>query len=167
MRRLAGFSPRRRLAVGTARRRLASVALLLLGGGAWAAEPAGGQADTAVRALLEEQVAAWNRGDLEGFMAGYWRSPELVFCSGATVTKGWDATLARYRQRYQAEGREMGRLGFDAIEVLPLGEDAAAARGAWRLRMSDGGEPHGLFTLILRRTGEGWRIVHDHTSAAE
>lgn len=120
-----------------------------------------------VRALLEAQVAAWNRGDLEAFMAGYWRSPELVFCSGATVTKGWDATLERYRKRYQAEGREMGRLAFDAIEVMALGEDAAFARGAYRLRLRDGSEPFGLFTLVLRRFADGFRIVHDHTSAAE
>jgi uncharacterized protein (TIGR02246 family) len=122
---------------------------------------------TAVRAVLDAQVEAWNRGDLEGFMAGYWRSPELVFCSGATVTKGWDATLERYRKRYQAEGREMGQLGFDAIEVLPMGADAAAARGAFRLRMKDGSQPHGLFTLLLRRVDGAWRIVHDHTSSAE
>jgi beta-aspartyl-peptidase (threonine type) len=83
------------------------------------------------------------------------------------VTKGWDATLARYRKRYQAEGREMGRLGFDAIEVFPLGPDAAFARGGYRLRLKDGSEPHGLFTLVLRRVPEGLRIVHDHTSAAE
>jgi ketosteroid isomerase-like protein len=120
-----------------------------------------------VRALLEAQVAAWNRGDLEAFMAGYWRSPELVFCSGAIVTKGWDATLERYRKRYQAEGREMGRLAFDAIEVMALGEDAAFARGAYRLRLRDGSEPFGLFTLVLRRFPDGYRIVHDHTSAAE
>lgn len=120
-----------------------------------------------VRVLLDTQVAAWNRGDLEAFMAGYWRSPELVFCSGATVTKGWDATLARYRKRYQSEGSEMGRLRFDAVEVFPLGADAAFARGAYRLRMKDGSEPHGLFTLVLRRYPEGLRIVHDHTSAAE
>ena len=100
-------------------------------------------------------------------MAGYWRSPELVFCSGATVTKGWDATLERYRKRYQAEGREMGRLAFDAIEVMALGEDAAFARGAYRLRLRDGSEPFGLFTLVLRRFPDGFRIVHDHTSAAE
>jgi len=122
---------------------------------------------TAVRSVLGAQVEAWNRGDLEGFMAGYWRSPELVFCSGGTVTRGWDETLARYRKRYQSEGREMGRLRFDAVEVVPLGEDAALARGAWRLVMSDGKEPHGLFTLILRRTGGAWRIVHDHTSQGE
>jgi beta-aspartyl-peptidase (threonine type) len=120
-----------------------------------------------VRALLDAQVSAWNRGDLEAFMAGYWRSPELVFCSGATVTKGWDATLERYRKRYQAEGREMGRLRFDAIDVMALGEDAAFARGAYRLRLRDGSEPNGLFTLVLRRFPDGFRIVHDHTSAAE
>lgn len=120
-----------------------------------------------VRALLDAQVAAWNRGDLEGFMAGYWRSPELVFCSGATVSKGWDATLERYRKRYQAEGREMGKLRFESLEVEPLGADAAFARGEYWLRMSDGQQPHGRFTLVLRRLSGAWRIVHDHTSAAD
>jgi beta-aspartyl-peptidase (threonine type) len=124
-------------------------------------------APAAVREVLDAQVAAWNRGDLEGFMETYWRSPDLVFCSGATVTKGWDATLARYRRRYQSEGREMGRLRFDAVEVVPLGEDSALARGAFRLVMKDGTEPHGLFTLVLRRMGGAWRIVHDHTSSGE
>jgi beta-aspartyl-peptidase (threonine type) len=126
-----------------------------------------GPGAASARAVLDAQVAAWNRGDLEGFMAGYWRSPDLVFCSGDTVTKGWDETLARYRKRYQSEGREMGRLRFDGIEVIPLGEDAALARGAWRLVMTDGKEPHGLFTLLLRRLDGAWRIVHDHTSAGE
>ena len=121
----------------------------------------------AARAVLDAQVEAWNRGDLEGFMAGYWRSPDLVFCSGHTVTKGWDETLARYRKRYQSEGREMGRLRFDGVEVVPLGADAALARGAWRLVMTDGKEPHGLFTLLLRRLDGAWRIVHDHTSSGE
>jgi len=121
----------------------------------------------AARAVLDSQVEAWNRGDLEGFMAGYWRSPALVFCSGASVTKGWDQTLARYRKRYQSEGSEMGRLRFEGIEVIPLGADAALARGAWHLAMGDGKEPHGLFTLLLRRVDDGWVIVHDHTSAGE
>jgi ketosteroid isomerase-like protein len=117
--------------------------------------------------VLDAQVAAWNRGDLEGFMTGYWRSPELVFCSGAAVTKGWDATLERYRKRYQSEGREMGELRFESLEVLMLGPDGAAARGEYWLRTSDGKEPHGRFTLIIRRLGGAWRIVHDHTSSAE
>jgi uncharacterized protein (TIGR02246 family) len=130
-------------------------------------EPRAAQSRAEVRALLDAQVAAWNRGDLEGFMAGYWRSPELVFCSGATVTKGWEQTLERYRKRYQSEGREMGQLGFEGIEIAPLAPDAAFARGAYRLRMKDGSEPHGLFTLLLRRLDGAWRIVHDHTSSAE
>ena len=124
-------------------------------------------ASAPVRALLDAQVVAWNRGDLESFMAGYWRSPELVFCSGATVSKGWDATLERYRKRYQAEGREMGTLRFESLEIQPLGPDAAFARGEYWLRMSDGQQPHGRFTLVLRRLSGAWRIVHDHTSAAE
>ena len=131
------------------------------------AAPAAEPAATGARLVLDAQVEAWNRGDLEGFMAGYWRSPDLVFCSGSTVTRGWDETLARYRKRYQSEGREMGRLRFDGIEVIALGEEAALARGAWRLRMNDGKEPHGLFTLLLRRLDGAWRIVHDHTSSGE
>ncbi len=147
-------------------------AAALLGAAALAAIPpfalgATQDATAPVRALLDAQVAAWNRGDLEGFMAGYWRSPELVFCSGATVSKGWDATLERYRKRYQAEGREMGKLRFESLEVEPLGPDAAFARGEYWLRMSDGQQPHGRFTLVLRRLSGAWRIVHDHTSAAE
>ena len=89
-----------------------------------------GPGATAARSVLDAQVEAWNRGDLEGFMATYWRSPDLVFCSGGTVTRGWDETLARYRKRYQSEGREMGRLRFDGIEVIPLGEGSAASAGA-------------------------------------
>ena len=148
--------------------RLAALLLALLPGGPAAAAPAPPpETAPAVRAVLDAQVEAWNRGDLDAFMSTYWRSPDLVFCSGATVTKGWDATLARYRRRYQSEGREMGRLLFDAIEVVPLGEDAALARGAWRLAMSDGSAPHGLFTLLLRRIDGAWRIVHDHTSSGE
>ena len=131
------------------------------------ATAAEGPAATTAHGVLDAQVEAWNRGDLEAFMAGYWRSPDLVFCSGSTVTKGWDETLARYRKRYQSEGREMGKLRFDGIEVIPLGEYAALARGAWRLVMADGKEPHGLFTLLLRRLDGAWRIVHDHTSSGE
>ncbi len=148
-------------------RRAAALALVVAVAPAGASPGSPEDAAAAARAVLDSQVEAWNRGDLEGFMAGYWRSPDLAFCSGATVTKGWDATLARYRKRYQSEGREMGRLRFDGVEVIPLGEDAALARGAWRLKMGDGKEPHGLFTLILRRLDGAWRIVHDHTSSGE
>ena len=98
-------------------------------------------------------------------MAGYWHSPELAFFSGATVTRGWQATLDRYRKRYQGEGREMGRLSFGELVVEPLGPSSVLARGTWRLDLSDGKAPHGLFTVIFRKLPEGWRIVHDHSSA--
>jgi beta-aspartyl-peptidase (threonine type) len=149
--------------------RLVAVALSSLAALALPCASSGSPAEVAdaARAVLDSQVDAWNRGDLESFMVGYWRSPDLVFCSGATVTKGWDETLARYRKRYQSEGREMGRLRFDGIDVIPLGADAALARGAWRLTMGDGKGPRGLFTLLLRRVNGAWRIVHDHTSAGE
>ncbi len=147
--------------------RVAALAFAVAAASAGASSGSPAEVAAGARAVLDAQVEAWNRGDLEGFMVGYWRSPDLVFCSGATVTKGWDETLARYRKRYQSEGREMGRLRFDGVEVIPLGEDAALARGAWRLSMRDGQQPHGLFTLLLRRLDGGWRIVHDHTSSGE
>src|SRR5262249_48197761 len=120
-------------------------------------------AEEAVRRVLEDQVAAWNQGDLEGFMAGYWQSPELSFFSGKERTRGWQATLDRYRKRYQAGGQEMGTLRFEEVQVRVLGPDAVLATGRWQLeRKKD--KPGGLFTLLFRRLPEGWRIVHDHTS---
>ena len=118
-----------------------------------------------VRAVLTAQVDAWNRGDLDGFMAGYWKSPDLVFFSNGTETHGWQATLDRYRMRYQAEGRQMGTLDFPALDIVPLGPEAAMARGRWRLKMPDGKESSGMTSVILRKLPEGWRIVHDHSSA--
>jgi ketosteroid isomerase-like protein len=121
----------------------------------------------AIQQVLVRQAEAWNRHDLEGFMAGYWNSPELTFFSGAKTTSGWQATLERYRKTYQSEGKEMGRLEFSDLRIEPLGAGAAFVRGAWYLTMSDGKTPHGLFTLIFRKLPEGWKIVHDHTSAAD
>lgn len=121
----------------------------------------------AVRQVLQQQQDAWNRHDLEGFMAGYWNSPELTFFSGAKITSGWQSTIERYRKAYQSEGREMGKLDFSDLNIQPLAPDAAFVRGAWHLTMSDGKTPHGLFTLIFRKFPKGWKIIHDHTSAAE
>ncbi|MFL5329014.1 MAG: YybH family protein [Gemmataceae bacterium] len=119
-----------------------------------------------IRRVLNEQNAAWNRGDLEGYMAGYWNSPELSFYSGGDVTKGWQPTHDRYQRRYKGEGKSMGRLTFADIDIKVLGNDVAMARGHWRVELPDGKAPEGLFTLILRRFGKDWRIVHDHTSVA-
>jgi beta-aspartyl-peptidase (threonine type) len=121
----------------------------------------------AVRAVLDAQVNAWNRGDLDDFMAGYWKDERLTFFSGDTVTQGWQKTFDRYRKRYQADGKDMGRLTFGEIQIDVVSADAALARGRWRLEMKDGTRPNGLFTLLFRRIDGKWRIVHDHTSAAE
>ena len=119
----------------------------------------------AVRQLLDTQVEAWNHKDLDGFLDGYWRSPDVVFQSGADRSDGFETLRARYYKKYKAEGREMGQLVFSGVEVVLLGPDSALARGRWQLTMPDGKRPGGLFTLILRKRPEGWRIVHDHTSS--
>ena len=116
---------------------------------------------------MRTQEDAWNRHDLEAFMAGYWNSPELTFFSLAREHKGWEATLERYRAAYASPGHEMGKLEFSGLRIEMLGSDAAFVRGAWHLTMSDGKTPHGLFTLVFRKFPDGWKIVHDHTSAAE
>ncbi len=120
-----------------------------------------------IRNTLLNQQASWNRGDLEEFMAGYWNSPDLTFYSGSNIARGWQAALDRYRKSYQGENREMGQLEFSDLDVQPLASDAAFVRGAWKLTLKDGKTPHGLFTLIFRKFPQGWRIIHDHTSAAE
>ncbi len=119
-----------------------------------------------IRKVLDDQAGAWNRGDLEGFMAGYLRSGGLTFASGRDLQRGWDATLARYRARYQGKGNEMGRLTFSDLDIRWLHGDQALVTGRWKLvRTKD--QPDGRFTLVMRRTPEGWRIIHDHTSQGE
>jgi beta-aspartyl-peptidase (threonine type) len=128
------------------------------------AEPGKADAVKQITAVLEAQTAAWNKGDLKGFMAGYWNSPDLTFFSGKDKTRGWQATLERYQKRYQAEGKEMGKLTFSELEIDVLGPDSAVARGRWKVVTSKE-TLGGLFTLIFKKTPDGWRIVHDHTSA--
>ena len=119
---------------------------------------------TSVEQVLRLQQEAWNRHDLEGFMAGYWNSPELTFFSGVQRLAGWQGALERYRRIYQAEGKEMGRLEFSNLQIEPLSGETAFVRGQWHLTMSDGKTPEGLFTLVFRKFPDGWKIVHDHTS---
>ena len=119
----------------------------------------------AIAALLETQAAAWNRGDLDGFMQGYWESPDLVFTSGGRVQRGWRTTLDRYRAAYGTDTDTMGRLTFSELEVHELDRDSAWALGRWRLEMASGPRG-GIFTLVLRRIDGRWRIVHDHTTEA-
>jgi beta-aspartyl-peptidase (threonine type) len=124
-----------------------------------------GQVSDEVIAVCRAQEQAWNRGDLEGFMsAGFLRSDKLTFFSGGSVSRGYDTMLARYKSRYQGEGKEMGRLTFSDLDPVPLDNAHAVVRGRWRLSFEKQEPMTGLFTLIFVHTSEGWRIMHDHTS---
>jgi ketosteroid isomerase-like protein len=118
----------------------------------------------AIRAELDAQVTAWNRGDLKGYMRGYWHSQELTFFAGNQESAGWEAAYQRYRSAYQGKGKEMGKLKFSFLRVEVLSPEAAFVRGGWQLTMNDGGRRSGLFTVVLKRFSEGWRIIHDHSS---
>ena len=120
--------------------------------------------EAAIRAVLDAQAAAWNRGDVEAYMDGYDRSPKTEFVGADSITRGWQEVLDRYKQKYDTR-EKMGTLTFSDLEINILSGDAALVLGRWRLkRASD--EPHGTFTLLFRKTKAGWRIVHDHTSSA-
>ena len=119
---------------------------------------------TAVRAVLDAQMEAWNRGDLESYMDGYDRSPATEFVGGDTITRGWQTVLERYQKKYDSRDK-MGVLTFSEIEITVLSKDAALVLGRWRLRRASD-EPHGTFSLLFRRKKAGWRIVHDHSSSA-
>jgi ketosteroid isomerase-like protein len=117
----------------------------------------------AIRAVLGAQQADWNRGDLSGFLEGYWNSPQLTFAGSEGIVRGYGGLLERYRKTYP-DKPTMGELEFSGLEVETLCGDAALVRGHWHLRRSKG-DAGGVFTLIFRRFPTGWRIVHDHTSA--
>jgi beta-aspartyl-peptidase (threonine type) len=136
--------------------------------GAVTAEEAGGAGRDedgpirAVEAVFRVQQEAWNRGDIDAFMEHYWKSDELSFSSGGKTTRGWQATLDRYRERYATRER-MGRLTLSKFEITPLGDSAALALGQWKVDRAS--EPiAGNFTLVLRKIDGRWVIVHDHTS---
>jgi beta-aspartyl-peptidase (threonine type) len=143
---------------------LAVVATLAIAAHAVCGSQPEGDAKDAVRKVLDDQVKAWNKGDLSGFMAGYWNSPELSFFSGGKKTRGWQATLDRYRKKYQGEGKEMGKLAFKDLKIDMLGTNHALVRGGWELTLTKG-RAGGLFTVIFAKTSGDWRITHDHTSA--
>jgi beta-aspartyl-peptidase (threonine type) len=128
------------------------------------AHPADDQERAKIHTILDDQVAAWNRGDLREFMRGYWQDEKLTFYSGADKTFGWQATYDRYTRKYQGEGQQMGQLEFREIEIDIVGPTAALVRGRWELTFAEKPRVHGLFTLLVRKQPQGWCIVHDHTS---
>lgn len=122
------------------------------------------RAQSAIRAVLDAQAAGWNRGDIEGYMDGYDRSPNTEFVGGDSITRGWQQVLDQYKRRYNTR-EKMGVLAFSDLEITMLSKDTALVLGRWRLKRATD-EPHGTFTLLFRKRKAGWRIVHDHSSAA-
>jgi beta-aspartyl-peptidase (threonine type) len=121
----------------------------------------------AMEAVIRTQESAWNHSDIERFVSeGYLRSPSLTFYSGGEVSRGFDTLIERYKKRYTEGGREMGHLSFTEVETMLLGPDSGIVRGRWHLEFQKEPPVGGLFTLVMQRTPDGWRIVHDHTSVA-
>lgn len=122
-------------------------------------------AAVAVQLLLNQQQDAWNIGDLDGFMTGYRMTDDITFYSEGRIEQGWVSLRERYEKKYRVGGQSMGTLTFSNVEMDVLATDAVLAKGRWQVEW-----PHrsasGLFTILVRRFPEGWRIVHDHTSAA-
>ncbi len=118
--------------------------------------------ESEIRKVLERQSDAWNHGDIRGYMDGYWQSDSLVFTSGGTVNRGWQATFKKYSTKYDTP-EKMGRLMFSDVEVTIISETSAWVLGTWELvRRSD--HPRGIFTLVMKRFDGGWKIIHDHTT---
>ncbi len=115
-----------------------------------------------VRQVLDKQTAAWNRGDLESFMDGYWKSDSLMFIGKNGVTYGWTNTLNNYKKNYP-DTIVMGKLHFDIILVKPLSFQYFHVVGKWFLHRSIG-DLNGHYTLIFKKIKDKWVIVADHSS---
>jgi ketosteroid isomerase-like protein len=116
-----------------------------------------------IREVIRNQQRDWNRGDLESFMNGYEKGQRLVFTSGGKIRRGWNEALARYRESYP-DRETMGQLEFSDLEITLLGKSAAVVLGRWALKRKQD-NPRGVFTLVLRKAADGWKIIHDHTSS--
>ncbi len=172
---------RRRLGVRTGLRRfLIALPVLAAFGGCKVAEvprdragsegAVGQEVAAEVTGMLQASAASWNAGDLDGFLDDYWNSPDLTFSGATGVTRGWENVRQRYLRSYWAPGASRDSLRFEAMEVTPLGVEHALALGRYVLfRPTPEGEEvsgTGYFSLVLRRTEDGWKIIHDHTSSS-
>lgn len=145
---------------------LCAALLAVLAGGYAVSAQGKSTAESDVKAVLLAQEAAWNKGDLDGFMAGYWMDEKTTFYSGGTVTQGWVKVMERYQKRYKDPGQQMGKLEFSDMDFTVVTADAVVARGAWKVTFDGKPASSGLFTLLVRKLPEGWKVVHDHTSSA-
>jgi ketosteroid isomerase-like protein len=128
----------------------------------FAGDNGGDQDRSAILEVLKNQQSNWNKGDVDDFLEGYWRSPELTFSGTGGIARGWEAVRARYKKNY-GDRETMGQLQFADLEFRFLGPDAALVLGHWHLTRAKG-DIGGVFSLVWQRFPEGWRIVHDHTS---
>ena len=142
-------------------KKLISLLLLISPIGSPANVFAAPEATAEIRAVLNAQAAAWNRGDIDGYMDGYVRSDKLEFVSAGKITRGWQTVRDRYHRKYDSRAK-MGTLTFSDIKVMSLNANNSVVTGRWSLRRKTD-RPHGSFALIFRRTPAGWRIVHDQT----
>ena len=126
------------------------------------AQTASAAPEDEIRALLKVQAEAWNRGDIEAFMETYWKSPRTAYLGSKGAIQGWRAVLERYRRTYP-DRRAMGKTTFSDLEITMLSPDSALVLGHWQLDR-DQDPLGGVFTLVVRKFPEGWRIIHDHTS---
>jgi ketosteroid isomerase-like protein len=118
-----------------------------------------------ILSVMQQAENGWNAGDLEAYMSCYHRSENLRFAGDDRLSFGWHQVLENYRKAYPDQ-KSMGRLDFYDLDISPLGKDSALVVGRWRLDR-DFDQPHGVFTLVMRRMAAGWRIVHDHTSSGD
>ena len=118
----------------------------------------------AIRAVLDKQVADWNRGDLEAFAAGYKNSPDILFI-GSKISRGYAQMLDTYRKNYGSK-EQMGTLNFSDLEVQPLDERFATVTGHFHLERTaaGGGNSDGHFLLVFEKTPDGWKVVRDDTT---
>jgi ketosteroid isomerase-like protein len=124
------------------------------------------EADRAkITAVLTAQQSAWNRGDVDSFIVGYWESPELTFSGSSGIARGFEGVRQRYKKNYP-DRAAMGELAFSELEFRFLGADAALVLGHWHLQREKG-DIGGVFSLVWQRFPEGWKIIHDHTSTVD
>ncbi|MGA7225022.1 MAG: nuclear transport factor 2 family protein [Candidatus Acidiferrales bacterium] len=127
------------------------------------AAPPDSSPESEIRALIETQADAWNRGDIDSFMTAYWNSDQTAFVGAKGLTRGYQAVLERYRKAYP-DRAAMGHLTFSDLEIHLLCPDTAFAVGQFHLQREKD-NPEGIFTLTFKKFPEGWRIILDHSTA--
>lgn len=144
-----------------------------------------GDPRVAIPAVMSMQEKAWNRGDLQAFMSGYLRADDITYTAGGVVVRGWQTLTDRYQARYGNDRSTMGTLRFENLVITPLGDAHALCVGQWFLQPPDPSSARpasappatlsdaparprpmdGVFSLVWTRTKDGWKIIHDHSSA--